>query len=369
MRKVGFVVHPISNDPVDAHQRLTGKFPFLRGMAPETAYAWMKRVPVRALKMGVSRGIRSLTGEEVEMIFWAIPFSPEQMLKFKPVRKVIAAARYCEQRGAENIGLGAYTSIIGDYGQQVADAIKAGITTGNSLTAATGVEGLLLAARKMGYVPKDCAATVIGAGGSIGAVSAQLLAEQVGLVFLVGRDPSDPALRLLGETIGSDKSQVSDLESALERSNLVITVTSATSELKINPRIFVPGTVICDIARPRDIAHAVAEARNDVLVIEGAILKVPGTNVDLGFDFGFPPATTYACMAETLVLALEGITTDYSLGKSLELDRVKEIGGLAKKHGFELAGFRSFERELPEVKFDQVRERAEENRRRLSRSR
>jgi predicted amino acid dehydrogenase len=364
MRKAGFIVHPVTNDPMDAHKRLAAKFPFLQRIAPETAYTWMKRVPVRALKMGVTKGIKSLTGAEVEMTFWGVPYSPEQMLKFKPVRKVIAAARYCEQRGAEIIGLGAYTSIIGDYGRQVASAIRAGITTGNSLTAATGVEGLLLAVKRMGHCAKNCIATVIGAGGSVGGVAAQLLADEVGLVYLVGRDTNDPVLYRLVETIGPERSMVLDLESALKRSLLVITVTSATSELEIEPEFFSPGAVICDIARPRDIAHSVAEARDDVLVIEGAILKVPGINANLGYDFGFPPGNTYGCMAETMVLALEGITTDYSLGKSLELDRVKEIGGLAKKHGFELAGFRSFERALPETKFDQVRDAAARRRER-----
>jgi predicted amino acid dehydrogenase len=322
------------------------------------AYSLMRQVPIRFLKLGVSSGIRSLTGEEVGMIFWAVPYSPEQMLKFKPVRKVIAAARYCEQRGAEIIGLGAYTSIIGEYGQQVANAIKAGITTGNSLTAATGVEGLLLAARRMDYDPGSCTAAVIGAGGSVGKVASQLLAEAVGRIILVGRDPSQRTLHELVDTIGRDKSRVCDLGEAVREAMLFITVTSATTELEIDPYLFQPGAVICDIARPRDISRQIAEARDDLLVFEGAILKVPGDDVDLGFKFGFPPGMTYACMAETMVLALEGVTTDYSLGKELELWRVRQIAEWARKHGFTLAGFRSFEHALKEEQIDHIRERA-----------
>ena len=39
--------------------------------------------------------------------------------------------------------------------------------------------------------------------------------------------------------------------------------------------------------QPRDISTKVAETRDDVLVIEGGIVEVPG-DVNFNFDFGFP---------------------------------------------------------------------------------
>ena len=82
-----------------------------------------------------------------------------------------------------------------------------------------------------------------------------------------------------------------------------------------------------------------------MLVIEGGAVEVPG-EVDFHFNFGFPPRTSYACMAETMILALENRYENFSLGRELSLERVREIARLAAKHGFKLAGFRSFERQV-----------------------
>jgi predicted amino acid dehydrogenase len=73
-----------------------------------------------------------------------------------------------------------------------------------------------------------------------------------------------------------------------------------------------------------------------VLIISGGVVDVPG-EVDFGFDFGLPPGKAYACMAETMVLALEGRHESYSLGKDVQLERVHEITQLARKHGFQLS--------------------------------
>ncbi|HRF93732.1 MAG TPA: hypothetical protein PLZ51_00995, partial [Aggregatilineales bacterium] len=73
----------------------------------------------------------------------------------------------------------------------------------------------------------------------------------------------------------------------------------------IEPRHLKPGAVVCDVARPRDVSRLVADQRDDVLVIEGGMVEVPG-DVDFHFDFGFPEGKAYACMAETMALALEG---------------------------------------------------------------
>ncbi len=56
----------------------------------------------------------------------------------------------------------------------------------------------------------------------------------------------------------------------------------------IEPKHLKPGAVVCDVARPRDVSKLVAEQRDDVLVIEGGMVEVPGP-VDFHFDFGFPP--------------------------------------------------------------------------------
>ncbi len=59
-----------------------------------------------------------------------------------------------------------------------------------------------------------------------------------------------------------------------------------------------------------------ARERDDVLLIEGGLVDVPG-EVDFGLDFGLPPGKAYACMAEAMVLALEGRCESYSLGRQI----------------------------------------------------
>jgi fatty aldehyde-generating acyl-ACP reductase len=61
---------------------------------------------------------------------------------------------------------------------------------------------------------------------------------------------------------------------------------------------------------------------------------------------------------ETIALALEDCFEDYALGKEISRQRVEEITAMAKKHGFRLIGFRSFERDVTEQQIEAVRQRA-----------
>jgi predicted amino acid dehydrogenase len=142
----------------------------------------------------------------------------------------------------------------------------------------------------------------------------------------------------------------------LADAQLILTVTSAIHEV-IRPEHLQPGSVVCDVARPRDVSAMVAAARDDILVIDGGMVDVPGP-VDFHFNFGFPPGKAYACMAETIALALEGRFEDYTLGKHLTRERVEEISAMAAKHGFRLSGFRSFEREVTQQHIETVRRNA-----------
>lgn len=92
---------------------------------------------------------------------------------------------------------------------------------------------------------------------------------------------------------------------------------------------------------------------------------MPGP-VDFHFNFGFPPGKAYACMAETIALALEGRFEDYTLGKHLTRERVEEIDAICKKHGFRVSGFRSFEKEVTEEQIDTVRRNAKRVRKLLA---
>ncbi len=133
-------------------------------------------------------------------------------------------------------------------------------------------------------------------------------------------------------------------------------MTSSISTI-VEPEHLKPGAVVLDVARPRDVSARVAAERKDVLVVEGGMVQVPGP-VNFNFDFGFPPGKAYACMAETMALALEGRYEDYTLGRDIAIERIREIDAIASKHGFRLSGLRSFEREVTPEHVARVRERA-----------
>jgi fatty aldehyde-generating acyl-ACP reductase len=103
----------------------------------------------------------------------------------------------------------------------------------------------------------------------------------------------------------------------------------------------------------------VARERDDVLVIEGGVISVPGDHADFHFHFGFPPKTAYACMSETIMLALEGRYESFTLGKTVSPEQALETQRLAQKHGFQLAGYRSFERAVKDSDIEAIRQRAE----------
>ncbi|MGB8984527.1 MAG: hypothetical protein WCC12_21855, partial [Anaerolineales bacterium] len=243
-------------------------------------------------------------------------------------------------------------------GVTIANALEVPVTTGDSYTVTVAVESIREASRVMEIPLGGATAAVVGATGAIGRVCAELLAEDVERLYLIGR--RQEALEELRDRLrGRARAEliVSTSMDVLAHAQLILTVTSAIHDV-IRPEHLQPGSVVCDVARPRDVSAMVAAARDDILVIDGGMVDVPGS-VDFHFNFGFPPGKAYACMAETIALALEGRFEDYTLGKHLTRERVDEIGAMAKKHGFRLSGFRSFEREVTPQHIEIVRRNAQ----------
>jgi hypothetical protein len=54
-------------------------------------------------------------------------------------------------------------------------------------------------------------------------------------------------------------------------------------------------------------------------------------------NIGLPKNVAYACLAETIVLALEGRFENFTVGRNIEWEKVREIYRVGRKHGMELA--------------------------------
>ncbi len=351
--RFAFVLHPL--EPRD----FARKFPVLRFFPAPLVERAFRAIP--PFEIAHITGIRSPTGARAEGWFIGLPWTPAMLLSAPPeavYRRLIQAGRLAERLGAGILGLGAFTKVVGDRGLSVARALGIGVTTGNSLTAATAVDGALLGASRMGIGIREARVAVLGATGSIGAVCSQLLAPQVGQLVLVARNRERLALLAdrLRDTAAGAVEVTSDVRGAVGSSQVVIAVTSATDVL-VQPEDLAPGSVVCDVARPRNVSRLVYERRRDVLVIDGGVIDVPGP-VDFGFDFGFPPGAVEACMAETILLALERRYEDYTLGGDLSLARVREIHALMHRHGFRLSGLRRFERRISDEEVEAIRRAA-----------
>lgn len=353
MNSFAFIIHPI-----EPQKDVARKFPLL-GKLPPTIINYFSRFFPPVYLSNIA-GIRSdATHEPIEGWLLACPMTPKRMLQV-PVSaayaKIVQTGRLAERLGARILGLGAYTSVVGDAGVTISHNLSIPVTTGNSYTAAVAVEASLEAARRMDLKPDNCTAAVVGAYGTVGQGCAQLLARTVPHLILIGRKPERlHDVKGKVESIGARATTTTDL-AAIRLADIVLTVTSAFEPL-VKSADLKPGAVVCDVARPRNVSRQVVEQRKDVLVIEGGIIDVPG-DVDFGFDFGLPPGKAYACMAETMILALEARYECFTLGRELNLDRVEEMAKLASKHGFRLSGFRSFEQAIPGEKIEQTREHA-----------
>ncbi len=351
MDNFAFIFHPL-----DPKRDVERKFPLLGKVLPVPAINFLSRF-FPPLYISHITGVRSeATGKEVEGWFVACPFTPQRMVTLPPktvYRKVIATAHLAERLGAQLVGLGAYTSVVGDGGLTISRSVKVPVTTGDSYTVASAVEAMKKAAELMDINLSNATLAVVGATGAIGAVASEILAEDIPQIVLIGKRFDRLAeVKARCEKVGAEVLVTADLNT-LRQADLVLTVTSAVEAI-VQPQHLKPGAVVCDVARPRDVSKRVAEQRNDVLVFEGGLVEVPGP-VDFHFNFGFPPKTSYACMAETIALALEGRYESYTLGKDLTVAQVKEIGEITRRHGFKLAGFRSFEHAVPEEEIERIR--------------
>ena len=356
MNSFAFVLHPLSVEDVFRKYSWARVFPG----------AWVEALAARTKPRVVSEitGLRSATGAEARGWFVGLPLT-SRLLTTLPVEKtlprIIETCRLAAELGTDVIGLGAFTKVVGDAGVTVAQQLKVPVTTGNSYTVATAIEAALLGAEKMGLELGGIEAAVVGAAGSIGRVCAKALAREV--ARLNAADINAERLEgVLAEIRGDARTKAEvvgyhEASEAVKRSRLVISATSA-AETVIQPSDLQPGAVVCDPARPRDVSAEVARTRDDVLVVDGGVVEVPG-EVEFHFNFGFPPGTAYACMAETMILALEGRFESFSLGRQLSEEKVQEISALAGKHGFRLAGLRAFERAVSEEQIAAIRARAE----------
>ena len=354
MDTFAFIIHPI-----DPRRDIQRKYPLLGRLANN----WMidQFAPFfPPVYLSEVEGITSkLSGKTIKGWLIACPLTPQHFCRLpeeRVYRKIIQTGHLAEKLGANILGLGAFTSVVGDSGRTIAEKLEIPVTTGDSYTIAIAVEAIKEAAKLLNIPINNSTAAVVGATGGIGKVCAEFLSYEAAELILISRHISKleemkQQLQAINPTCNI---RVSTSMDELQNAKLVISVTSSMDAV-ISADHLKSGSVICDVARPRDVAARVAAQRPDVLVIDGGIVEVPG-RVNFNFNFGLPSGNAFACMAETIALTLEGKFEDYTIGKNIHVEQVREIADIAKKHGFRLNGLRSFEKSISEEQISRVRQ-------------
>jgi predicted amino acid dehydrogenase len=364
--RFAFVIHPLSQQ----YLRNVEPLRTVSRVAPQPVMSLVEKVVAYSPPFTYSHvtGITSPTGAEAEGWLITVGGTPREMMAHDPeftYRRLLAAAETARKLGAQVMGLGAFTKVVGDAGVTVARQAPLPVTTGNSYSASAALWAAHEALLRLGLVEVDADgvlrgdAMVVGATGAIGSVCARLLAVAGARLWLVS--PESAKLLALKELIEREHPEAevhvaTTPDGALPGMDLVVTATSGAGKRVLDISAVKPGCVITDVARPLDLSAEDVAKRPDVLVIESGEIELPG-DVRMR-DIGLPDGVAYACLAETVVLALEGRYETFTVGRNIEWEKVKEIYRLGLKHGMRLATMSGVNGVVRPEDFDRIRELA-----------
>ncbi|WP_277816921.1 aminotransferase class III-fold pyridoxal phosphate-dependent enzyme [Streptomyces caatingaensis] len=265
-----------------------------------------------------------------------LPYTAGQLLRRPTAARAMVAEEAARLRdaGARLIGLGGATSIVGDRGEWTARQVGTPVTSGNSLTVYAAHQELLHVARLLELKPEDTRVAVVGYPGSIGLAMTRLLLADGFAPDLVCRRGNRAPSALLAHLDPRDHGRVrliDDVSQCSAGTRLFVAASSVGGLL--DPERLPPGSVVIDVALPRDVPVP-PRAGSDVLVVDGGLVS-GSAEVTVGDgDLPGPTQQLNGCLAETVVLALEGRAESFSLGRDLPVDRVRAVGELAARHGF-----------------------------------
>jgi predicted amino acid dehydrogenase len=368
--RFAFVIHPLS-------QRFLSNDKRLRTIDRHSP-RWVMNVVEKGVAymppMRYSRvtGITSPTGAEAEGWLITVGGTPKELMSHSPeftYAKLLEAAEQARGLGAQIMGLGAFTKVVGDAGVTVAKQACLPITTGNSYSASGALWAAHDALDRLGLAEVDDqgrfqgSAMVVGATGAIGSVCARLLALACDDLYLVS--PETAKLLALKTAIEQDGPRArvhiaATPDEFLPSMDVIVTATSGAGKRVLDIMAVKPGCVITDVARPLDLSAADVARRPDVLVVESGEIQLPG-DVHMR-DIGLPPGVAYACLAETIALALEGRFESFTVGRAIEWERVKEIYQIGLRHGMRLAAISGVNGVFSEEDIARTRELAIERR-------
>jgi predicted amino acid dehydrogenase len=367
VNRFAFVIHPLSQE----YFKVIEPVEMLSRVSPPLFLDSLEKVMAWAPPFVYSRvsGIKSPTGVEAEGWLISVGGTPREIMGHAPeftYKRLLAAADMARKLGAQIMGLGAFTKVVGDAGVTVARRAPLPITTGNSYSASGALWAAHDALLRMNLLPKPRGkervkfkAMVVGATGAIGSACARLLVRAAEEVYLVSPEAAKLlALKasILQQTPDAKVFLSARADKDIAEMDMIVTATSGAGKKVLDIMKVKPGCVITDVARPLDLPPEEVAKRPDVLVIESGEIELPG-DVKMK-KIGLPKNVVYACLAETIVLALEGRFENYTVGRAIEWEKVHEIYQLGLKHGMKLAAISGVHGVFSDADIAKVRELA-----------
>ncbi len=248
--------------------------------------------------------------------------------------RIMESVMYSQQElGAGVIGLGALTASVTGGGSwlEKQKEVYATITNGGSVTAMIAEDGLREIIARSGI--KHPRVAIVGTYGVIGTALSRMLCEEYPLIMM-GRNRV--RLERLYRSL-QRKGTISTSMESLREADIVITVTNSP-ETFARAEYFKEGAIIYDIAQPPNVKRSLLEERPDIVRIDGAFVDIPG--IDISFDMRTGRGRTFACLVETILIALEDMEGDFC--GELKLDQIERFREVCRKYGFAHSPFTQY---------------------------
>jgi predicted amino acid dehydrogenase len=319
--RFAFLIHPRT----DPSEDLALINPMLGLIPSRVAEAAIRRLPMKPWVH--STVVATDRPGEVLGDVIGVPLTPSMLLgedRAIVAKRIDAAIDLAVSRGATVLGLGALTAPATAGGAKLRRRTDIGVTNGNAFTAAATAAAVQRIAAGMATPP---VVALVGANGSVGTAVARVLggmgvAERL---VLVGRTPA--ALAALAGDL--DATWSTDM-SACRPADIVVLMTSATGAVLTAEHLKL-GAVVLDDTQPRNSSPTLAVERPDVTILDGGVVSTPGLDRS-GYAIGIARTSSFACLAESSLLALAGHRGHGTIGRP-SIDQVARMQSLSERFG------------------------------------
>jgi predicted amino acid dehydrogenase len=342
MRKFAFLVHPRDISDVGRKFKITKILPHR-----------MTEKFLLKLKNGVLCSKFDVFGKGEGYIL-GIPLTAIQMKKSPQLarQKILEAVLIAQNKyHVQLVGLGALTASFTQRGVWLTriPEVKVKITHGDTYAVAVTEEAIEKIIELCKFNRGEVEIAIVGATGTIGEALTKIFNQKRYRLILIGK--SRMKLEALkGELIKNDVFTSVELKDIYD-ADIIVTATSHPGAL-VKADYLKQGSIIYDVAQPPNVSSEEIRGRTDILRIDGAYVWING--IDVNFDMGPPPGVTFACLAETIMEALEK-ENDHYVGK-VGLDHVRKTKSWAEKYGFRIAPFTNFGETISLERFRQISE-------------